>query len=349
MQSNKKRALESLSGKLKTLQPQRVKALIGFDGFVDEIVHVVDKRVSTDEYLRLGSMAEYGRRIEKSAGLSTNIEMVTITQKLGGNGAIFANALIEYGFDVTYAGAVGVQDIHPVFADMASRCTMIPIADPARTDAIEFFDGKIISSKLESLKEVNWKGICEKLGKDNLIELLNRCEFVGFENWTMLHNMSEIWEHMIEEVFPGLAPRAAKPTIFFDLADPEKREDSDVLHALELIGRFNDYYKTVLGLNKKEASEIAEILGLSARETDLETLARYIFSNIRIDALVVHPLKEACAITKDGYFAVDGPYCELPKLTTGAGDNFNAGFISGLAAGLDMEQNLTMGAAASGY
>jgi len=349
MQSGQKQLLLSLAEKLSSLPPQRTKALIGFDGFVDEIVHVVDKRVGVEEYVRLTSMAEYGRRIEKSAGLSTNVEMVTRTQKLGGNGPIFANALMAFGYDITYIGAVGVPDIHPVFGDMAARCTVIPIAGPGRTDAVEFFDGKIISSKLEPLREVSWDSLCEKLGVERLAELLEGCALVGFENWTMLHHMSEIWEHMLAEVYPRLRKRAAKPTIFFDLADPEKREAGDILHALGLIGRFGAYYETVLGLNKKEAFEIAEILGMPGQDTDLETLARYIFSHMRVDTLVIHPVESSCMITNNGYCAAQGPYCERPKLTTGAGDNFNAGFVFGTIAGLPAEQTLFMGMATSGY
>lgn len=349
MENDWKRTLLSLAGKLTALQPKGIKALIGFDGFVDEIVHVVDKRVGIEEYVRLESMAEYGKRIEKSAGLSTNIEMVTINQKLGGNGPIFANALIEYGYDITYVGALGAEDIHPVFKDMVSRCKAIPIANPARTDAIEFFDGKIISSKLESFKDVNWKNLSEKLGVEKLIELLDCCDLVGFENWTMVHYMSEIWEHMLSEVLPRLRKREVKPAIFFDLADPEKREEKDILYALELIDRFNAYYYTALGLNEKEAFEIAEILGITDAGQDLTALARRVFSKINVDMLVIHPVKGACMVTKDGCCAAKGPYCEHPRLTTGAGDNFNAGFIFGVTHGFGMEETLAMGMATSGY
>ena len=349
MEASQKQTLLSLADKLKHLKPERIKALIGFDGFVDEIVYVVDKRTDIESYVRLGSMAEFAKRIEKSAGLSTNIEMVTVKQKLGGNGPIFANALIKLDYDIIYAGAIGIPDIHPVFQDMMSSSKMIALANPGRTDAIEFLDGKIISSKLETLKDINWNNLIEKIGVDRLIGFLDECNLVGFENWTMIHHMSEIWEHMLSEVLPRLKKRDVKPTIFFDLADPEKRKKIDILRALELIGRFSEYYYTVLGLNKKEASEISEVLGMSGCNQTLEALARFIFSKISVDMLVIHPVKEACVITKDGYCFAEGPYCKHPKITTGAGDNFNAGFVFGVLAGLDMEEMLMLGMAMSGY
>ncbi len=342
---------KALSEKLKSINTSNY-ALVGFDGFVDEVVHVVDKRTGIEEYIRLDSMAEYGNRIAKSAGLSTNIEMVTVQQKLGGNGPIFANSLISYGVNLTYIGALGVPDIHPVFKDMVSRCAAISIANPARTDAIEFFDGKIISSKLETFKEITWKSVEEKVGVSRFGELIGQCDLVGFENWTMIYYMSEVFEHIISDVLPRLKKREPKPVIFFDLADPEKREGIEIAHALELIGEFGGYFTVVLGLNKKEACEIAALLGLGIESYDrqeLRPLTEYIYSKINVDMLVVHPLKEACAVSKDGYFSAQGPYTEKPKLTTGAGDNFNSGFILGVITGLGLEDSLLLGTATSGF
>ena len=42
-------------------------------------------------------------------------------------------------------------------------------------------------------------------------------------------------------------------------------------------------------------------------------------------------------------------YCEEPVLTTGAGDNFNAGFILGLLMELEPDIALLLGMAVSGY
>jgi|GEM_PF-3960603 len=36
--------------------------LVGFDGFVDEIIHVVKQRESADHYTRMEKMAEFGQR-----------------------------------------------------------------------------------------------------------------------------------------------------------------------------------------------------------------------------------------------------------------------------------------------
>ena len=69
------------------------RAVIGMDGFVDEVVYVVDQRISKDDYTRIMTIQDYAVRIAQGAGLSTNVEIVTIQKKIGGNGPIYAQGL----------------------------------------------------------------------------------------------------------------------------------------------------------------------------------------------------------------------------------------------------------------
>ena len=141
------------------------KILIGLDGFVDTILHVVDKRESATRFTRVASMGEFGHRIGAAAGLSTNFELVTQMIKLGGNGPIMANALVESGFLVTYVGCLGVPAVHPIFAGLSTHATVHSIAEPGYTDAIEFDDGKLMFGKHESLKDVNWANLIKSFLK----------------------------------------------------------------------------------------------------------------------------------------------------------------------------------------
>ena len=54
------------------------RAFVGLDGFVDEIVHVVDKRTSPQTYTRVEQMKDFGEAIVSSAGVSTNFEFVSV-------------------------------------------------------------------------------------------------------------------------------------------------------------------------------------------------------------------------------------------------------------------------------
>jgi sugar/nucleoside kinase (ribokinase family) len=96
------------------------KAMIGFDGYVDEIIHVVDKKTGASGFRRVKTISDYARKIQNSAGLSTNIELVKVYEKLGGNGQILANALGRYSFGIKYIGCVGKDAPHLFLANWRS-------------------------------------------------------------------------------------------------------------------------------------------------------------------------------------------------------------------------------------
>ena len=335
---------------LRKYQNTSIKAVMGFDGFVDQILHVVKTRTDANNYVRMETLKEFGEFISKAAGLSANIEFIPIQNKLGGNGPIMSNALSNYNLDVTYIGAVGEDSINPVFNEMSKKSTIINISNPGLTDAVEFLDGKLMIGKRECLKDVNWNKIKEKIGVKKLISLFSDAKLVGLENWTMLPYMTEIWNGLIEEIIPNLNDNCDK-YIFFDLADPENRLKNDILEALYVIKKFSSKFKVILGLNEKEAYEIGEILDISSpsNKPTLDILVKSIAKKLDIYCLVVHPIKEAYAVCDSKLYHTLGPYEPNPKLTTGAGDNFNAGFCFGQVLGLSVQLSLVLGTATSGY
>ncbi len=332
------------------------KMFIGVDGFVDQIIHVVDKRQDFESYARVETISDFGERISRAAGLSTNVEMVTIATKLGGNGPIYANALISLGNNVSYIGALGAPSINPVFENMAGKCHKVySICEPGYSDALEFDDGKLIFGKHSSLKEVTWETFKETTGGlDKLVEIISECDLFGLENWTMMPYMSNIWEGLINEVFPLLTDKGHKPLAFFDLADPEKRTKADICMALSLISRFEQKFRVILGLNEKELMEISAAFNITKNEglgrfEFLKELTTAVYDRLGIYCLVVHPVKEATCCVNGEFFYTEGPHTQKPLLTTGAGDNFNAGFCFGQVLGLSPLMSLTMGVSTSGY
>ena len=342
-------AISLLLSKLESHRGFNLNMIIGLDGFVDEIIHVVDKRQDFNNFTRIAFIEELGARIVKAAGLSTNIELVVQQTKLGGNGPIFSNALIEYGIHLTYIGALGVPDIHPVFKPLAQKAAAVySLCNPGQTDALEFVDGKLMLGKHSSLTAITWELFKKILGGvDRIAEMIKPCQLFGMENWTMIPRMSEVWEGLVEEVFPLLPDKPEKSIAFFDLADPEKRTKADILHAMGLISRFEDKFNTILGLNEKELYEIAEVLGI--REYNLQSATVAVYNKLGIYCLVVHPTKQAVCVINDEFYQVEGPYCPNPILTTGAGDNFNAGFCLAQALGFDAQSSLALGVSTSGY
>src|SRR5467141_315930 len=182
----------------------QMTAFVGLDGFVDEILHVVDKRESAEKYLRLPTIAQLATRFAAAAGRSTNVELVGQITKLGGNGPIMANALASFGMKVSYLGILGYPNLHPVFADFAKRAEVHSIAEPGYTDALEFVDGKIMLGKHQSLKQMNWENIKTRYGRDKFAANFAGADLVGFVNWTMLTYMTEIWASVLSEICPDL-------------------------------------------------------------------------------------------------------------------------------------------------
>jgi len=348
--------LKSLISKLKTKNDYKLNMIIGLDGFVDEINHIVDKRLDFSNFTRICTMKELGERIIRASGLSTNIELVPVHVKLGGNGPILSCALLEYDVDIIYIGALGKPHIHSVFQDLTDKADKVfSVCNPGYTKALELEDGKIMLGTHADLGNLTWNATKEAMGgAKNIAVLINNTNLLGLENWTMLPHMSSIWEGLIDEVFPLIDLKNEKPFAFFDLADPEKRTKNDLSHALSLIGQFEEKFRVILGVNEKEAYEIAStynihVNGEYSPTEKLKRTASEICNKLNIHCFVVHTARSACCIINKKYFEATGPYCNKPKLLTGAGDNFNAGFCLGQALNLNPTESLLLGLSTGGY
>jgi sugar/nucleoside kinase (ribokinase family) len=328
----------------------QLSAFVGLDGFVDEILHVVDKRENAEKFTRMPLMAQWGERIRAAAGQSTNIELVSLMTKLGGNGPIMANALASFGVKVTYLGGMGYPNLHPVFKEFAQRAEVHTIAEPGYTDAVEFEDGKVMLGKHQALKHITWENIRTRYGQDKFAAQFASADLVGFVNWTMLPYMSNIWEEIQRELCPKLnGPRRA---MFVDLADPEKRLKEDIQRALKLVVAFGRNFDVILGLNEKEAHEVAKALGFDRKAKEPEQLAELaleIHRHVPVPTLVVHPVSYALAVSGNGVAMVPGPFVAKPLITTGAGDHFNSGFCLGKLLGFDNLNALLTGVSTSGF
>jgi sugar/nucleoside kinase (ribokinase family) len=328
----------------------QMSAFVGLDGFVDDILHVVDKRETAEKYTRLPTIAQLADRLAAAAGKSTNVELVSQVNKLGGNGPIMANALASFGLKVTYLGILGYPSVHPVFAEFAKRAEVHSIAEPGYTDALEFEDGKIMLGKHQSLKQMTWENIKSRFGQEKFAAKFGSADLVGFVNWTMLTYMSDIWSAVLKEICPGM--KGARRKLFIDLADPEKRTNEDILQALDLVTAFQKYFDVILGLNEKESYECGKNLGLRTNNQTpegLQKLCQEIHLRVRVDTIIVHPTAYALASGPDGASLVQGPFTPKPKITTGAGDHFNSGFCLGKLLGFSTEGCLLTGVTTSGF
>lgn len=326
-------------------------AVVGLDGFVDTIVTPVGLRAGQGEnFTPITTIAEFGQRIVSAAGKSTNLEFYPRMDKLGGNGPIMANALLSHGARLTYIGALGSPTLNPVFQEMAAKARVVSLAQPAHTTAVEFTDGKLMLGQMKSLDEITYEKIVAVMGAAEFAAELGRADLVALVNWTMIPNMTSIFERLVDDVLPKIA--GFKARFFFDLADPEKRSVEDLRHALTVIGRFERFGRVTLGLNLKEAQQVYAALGFGRTPEDekgLQTMATEIRARLGVDTVVVHPKESAACATPQGTAWIAGPYAAKPLITTGAGDHFNAGFSTGQLLGLTPASCLALGVCTSGH
>lgn len=348
--SFKTQALQELEAKRGSIRSK--SGLVGFDGFIDKIKQPVSQRYGpSEDFTPIPTIAEFGERIARAAGKSTNIELYPRLEKLGGNGPILANALLAAGLSLRYVGALGKPEIHPLFRELAAKTDAVSLAEPSITHALEFSDGKIMLGEMASLEEVTFDAMLAQIGEGMFFDMLSRVDLLAMVNWTMVPYMSDILVALLDRVLPVLPPRDQR-IFFFDLADPEKRSEGDIKSVLETIRRYQEWGSVTLGLNLKEGLTIARVLGLSPEEADepgLLHLASKIRQTLHVDTVVIHPRESAVCATRDDAWWIPGPYTDTPFITTGAGDHFNAGFCIGQLMGAAPRACLAMGVAASGF
>lgn len=344
---------------LRKFQPNAAQTpvLVGFDGFVDSIIQVVDKRTAIDQYDAIPTIGRFGEKISAAAGKSSNFELITTLEKLGGNGPIMANALAAAGVGVTYIGALGYPELNPAFHEFAKAATVHSVANPGYTDALEFTDGKLMLGKYQSLVDLNYDAIEKVMGADTFSRVVAQSRLIGMVNWTMLPQLESVWQKLHDDTLVNAADGpGGRKLIFIDLADPAKRTREDIARALGLITKLNTHADVILGMNLSESSQVADVLGVTIQgdhEDAIESTCVALCQKLNIYGTVVHPRKSAAAaINKNGSIESGrfyGPFTAKPRLSTGAGDNFNAGFCLGQLAGLDVLQSVCCGTHTSGF
>jgi hypothetical protein len=328
------------------------RAFVGMDGFVDEIVRVVDQRADAWTYQPIRTISDYAARLATAAGKSTNVEFVLEVVKMGGNAPLLADALGRLGIRVRTVGALGNPMLHDAFTPLREYGPVVGLTPPAVTIATEFDDGKIMHGRLEPLTDITTKTMVTGMGgEDAVVEALREARLVALVNWTMIPRLTEVIAGIRERlatVRDGVARMA-----FFDLCDPAKRPRADLREVLLLMGRYVDAgVHPILGLNEKESSECCAALDIEEGESGVEGLiarAQRLRDATGIPEVVIHPRTFAVVVSPEGQAHIAGPVCEKPRLTTGAGDSFNGGYCFARLMGMAPGDAIVCGKGVSGF
>lgn len=348
---------------LREASGRSIGALVGFDGFIDEIIRVVDHRRSMrmEDFEPIATIEAFAGRCAAAAGRSANLELVMSEARAGGNGPLLASALASLGMRVDFIGAIGRGDgsgglaVHPVYESFAAGCrSATPIAEPGLTHALEFEDGKIMLGRTEPVQVVTWECLVAMVGRERLAAMVSSADLLGVVNWTLVGGVQGIFEGLARDLLPTLERKPRR--LMIDISDPAKRTDEDVRGLIGVLGELGGELPVSLGLNLSEATRLGAVLGTGSEPGEVEefagtlpVLASEIRQAIGIDCVVIHPTRGAAgadAAGERGWFL--GPFTRRPVLSTGAGDHFNGGFAFAQTLGLGLGECLAAGCATSG-
>ncbi len=341
-------AIADIVTKLKQNKTVNVNAVLGFDACIDNIVKVVKGQKDNGSSAYFSSSKEFGEFLIDLENRSSGMEFHTKLSKLGGNMVIMANALGNLGIIIDCIGTFGLPEILPVFRTMSGNCSLNTVGDTITATALEFKDSKVIMFDPGPYNELSWQSIKDILGIERIIHLFSAKQLVSFLNWSEIENTSQIWEGILDEILPSVVKTGPKPYFLTDFSDCSRRSKKEIQFAISLLGKFRDYFKVVLSLNRNEAKLIALSLDISTDCTD-EEFIQSVFGMANSDIVVIHRTEDALAYDGKIFEKCSTFFCNEPKILTGGGDNFNAGFCFSVLNNFDLFQSLIIANAVSGY
>jgi len=320
------------------------KITLGFDGCADVICKVIENN-NNGNAKHINTMTEFSKYIAKMSGLSCSIELDGEVRKAGGNSAIFANAISECGVDTTLVGTYGKNRIADVFDELSKKCMMYSYHENQLSFSLEFADGKIMLAPKVIIEGDVWEKVIRAVGEENLVRVFSEPDMLALVNWGELDFSTGLWKSLCD----FLAPTSNEnKQIIVDLADCLRRSSEDIGEMLEMLESFAKIRTVTLSVNESEAIELGKYLDIPEKD-DYGKLCSRLASGIKVQRVVLHAIR-CCYTCEDGMTSeLPTQFNDSPKLLTGGGDNFNAGYTIGRLLGLRGELCNVYGNSMSSY
>lgn len=329
-------------------------AFTGFDGFVDNIHQVVHKEEG-DKTVYFNAMPRFADHLQSMGSRGGSLETVARRKKIGGNAPVLSNTMATLGIQTHCLGAMGYPKIHPVFLKMHKLVEITSVIEPGENQVLEFRDAKLVLSEQNVFESYNWEYVKTHTGVfDQLQRIVTNTRLFALVDWANLPHASDIWEGFLNDMIRTTGKKDA--LFFFHLGDPYKMTRKKIGKTIELINQFAPHGKVTVSLNESEALRLWLVLNgheplydlANAEVPPLEDVARFIFRVFDIDAVILRHPERTFVATEEKVFDIRGRRVERPRLLSGGGDNFDAGYCLGLLEGMDSQQCALLGIAASG-
>ena len=333
-----------------SLQEKRI--LAGFDGFIDTIAKPVRAFGVNGECGHFATIAEFGAFIEGHSHKSTSIQYEVQERKPGGNMPNFVAALDALSLKPTAVGMLSTETggIDPLFQGLGKLRYSYFAAGPAT--AFEFTDGKIFFSPANVFGAAHNEKMFPRIKNvfPQFPEAVAASDLTAFLNWSELPFAQDLWDDIY---IHALNHAEADKTryAFFDPCDTSAKSPFEIEALFDLIGKISGQRGTILSVNKNEALDLCGKITGKARSvfaSSIEEAAELLFRRLSIDELVVHQHTESMALCAQGMATEQCVLNKNPKISTGAGDHFNAAYCYASLAGLPVAEKLRFATSYSG-
>jgi hypothetical protein len=322
--------LEKLIALRAQAAPKGKKVVAGFDGFIDQIARPIKQSGGGESPLYFRTIEEFGSYIAGQAHKSASIELDIAGSRIGGNMPNFSLAAAALGLNLTCVGMLSSgavsgnsfdpsdspDAIAPIFRKLPGKLYSFAAAGTA--SALEFEDGKIFLAPRYPLERLPSPAFLE--------ERLAGAELVACLNWGELSFATALWRNMREAAVRcfGEKPRSGgEVRFFFDLSDFSRRGDGEIEEVFSLMGDFSAAGTAALSLNLNEAQLLSERL-FRGQPGPLPDAIRRRYG---IAEVIVHSHSGALVSSQGSEICkINAAPAASPKISTGAGDNFNAAY-----------------------
>ena len=321
------------------------KVAAGFDGFIDIISRPI-LSVSNDTKEYFPTISSFGKYITGKSSMSCSIEIDTIDKRIGGNMPNFISSLSSLGISCDCIGAFGYPDINNIFNSLGNNVFIKSVAEIGKCNALEFNDGKLFLADNNDLNKLDYKLLIERAGFDYIKEWITCSDMLALFNWSELPGISSVWRGLLDDILPHVLFENKK-YMLIDISDCSKRPPAEIRQMGEMLNEFGKYYDVMLSLNLNELLCVNNAIGGTSKKA--EEAGCNVYKSIKPCTLSVHLTDGVLLYENNDCMYVPTKKITSPKISTGGGDNFNAGLAFALICGLNYPESAAVANAESSF